>query len=50
MKNNNENQNSEKTFSLVSAITYTIYPPPGTGAPLQFFSKGGQKLALIIAK
>ena len=26
------------------------HPPPGTGAPLQFFSKGGQKLALIIAK
>jgi len=26
------------------------HPPPGTGAPLQFFSKGGQKLTLIIAK
>jgi len=22
-----------------------VHPPPGTGAPLLFFSKGGQKLA-----
>jgi len=24
------------------------HPPPGTGVPLQFFSKGGQKLALSV--
>jgi len=25
------------------------HPPPGTGIPLQFFLKGGLKLALIVA-